>query len=105
MTVSHAEVETEIALADVNEIVFDIEAASGENLIADLSDGVTLKVEGKTVTAVSANDSGVTLEAFNSAGIKVASVTGKIASIDMSKKNAGIYILRCSGKTIKFINR
>lgn len=105
MNVVHAGGETEIALADVSEIVFDIEAASNESLTADLNDGVTLNIDGTTVSALSSTDKAVTLEAFTAGGVKVASVTGKTASIDFSSKAGGVYILRCNEKTIKYFNR
>lgn len=106
MTITTADGSTPILLDDVSEITFQLEAASDHDITAELAEGLVLTVKGRKVTATAAADTHVVLEAFTTAGIMAARAAAPgSAEIDFTDMPAGIYIIRCADKAIKFTNR
>lgn len=95
-----------VPLADIEEITFDEVVMSGTDLVADLSDGLTLTVADGTATVTIADNAplSVFVCAVNGRVVYSAETKGT-TSIDLRREPAGVYIIKANNKLIKFIKQ
>ena len=106
MRISQTAGETVLDINDIDKMVFDLHTSSIENTSAAISDDVTFTVAGKHITATSASESHISLHIYDTAGRKVAEVSGRGAvEYDFTDTKSGVYIILCGDKTIKYLNR
>ena len=106
MKISQTSGDTTLDIADIDHIVFDLHTSSVENIEASLDQDITFVVYGKHISATSASGNEITLHIYDTAGHNVATtVAPENVEFDFSDRKAGVYIIICGDKTIKYLNR
>lgn len=106
MKISQTSGDTTLDIADIDHIVFDLQTSSTENIEASIDSDITFAVAGKLITATSASGAEISMHIYDTTGQHVATLAapGNI-DFDFSDRKAGVYIIICGGKTIKYLNR
>ena len=106
MKISQTSGDTTLDIADIDRMVFDLHTSSVDNIEASLDQDITFVVDGKHISATSASGSEITLHIYDTAGHNVATtVAPGNVEFDFSDRKAGVYIIICGDKTLKYLNR
>ena len=93
-------------IADIDRIEFDLKTSSEEEIEAPLSEDITINIYGKNVSVSSASGANVDLKVYDTAGHQIANHVGEgNVEVDFNDKKAGVYIIVCGDKTIKYLNK
>lgn len=103
MQIEHSEGTHQIAISDIDQMRFDLETTSVDN-ISETLDDLTISVASGFVTVSAAAETAIKLNVYDLRGYNVAAADGfGSVSIDLSTLASGVYIVKANDKTIKFI--
>lgn len=104
MTVTTAAGDFDYRLGDIDNLSFDLEASSVDNIELSLRKDVSLSISGGILSVTTSAAQPLNVAVYNLKGVLVARQAGiENVSIDFNPMAEGVYIVKANGKTIKFI--
>jgi len=105
MNIAYPEGNISIYLADIDNMKFDLQANSEDEIDISLSGEVNFTVAARKVFVSAPSGEEISLLIYEISGRSVASVYGNgTVEFDFSNYAPGIYVIFCNGKTIKYLN-
>lgn len=106
MNISHPSGNLSMEIANIYRMEFDLQTTSTDDIETSLDSGITFKVTGHHIEAVSATGARINMDVYDSTGRHISSISGEgMVETDFFDYRQGVYIIVCGNKTIKYLNR